>query len=47
MATYIISGIIVAAVVLAIIKLIRDKKNGKTCNCGCDGCSSACKKINS
>ncbi len=39
-------GIILAAVVVAIIvKLVKDKKAGKTgCGCGCDGCgcSSSC-----
>lgn len=40
-------SIIVGAVVLVIlaavaIKLVRDKKNGKTsCSCGCDGCPGA------
>ena len=38
--------IIVGAVVLAVlagivVKLVRDRKKGKACACGCDGCPSA------
>lgn len=42
MSTYIIAGVIAAAVVLVIVKLLRDKTKGKTCNCS--GCSESCHK---
>ncbi|MBO4928530.1 MAG: FeoB-associated Cys-rich membrane protein [Clostridiales bacterium] len=38
--TIIISILLAAAVVLVIVKMIRDKKNGKTgCGCGCSSCA--------
>ncbi len=43
-ATIIISAIILTAVALIIAKMVRDKKNGKTCSscgCGCEGCPIA------
>jgi hypothetical protein len=43
MATYIIGGVVGLAVVLAVVKMIRDRMNGKSCNCGCSGCSESCK----
>jgi len=40
MATIIISGVILAVVILTVIKIIRDKKSGKTsCGCNCQGCA--------
>ncbi|MBQ8825401.1 MAG: FeoB-associated Cys-rich membrane protein [Ruminococcus sp.] len=47
LATIIISVIVIAVVATIIIKMMRDKKNGKTsCGCGCDNCpsSSMCHK---
>jgi hypothetical protein len=44
LATYIIGGLIALAVVLVIVKLIRDKMNGKACNCGCSECPQSCKE---
>ena len=44
MATYIIGGLIGLAVVLAVVKMIRDRLNGKTCNCGCSDCVQSCKE---
>lgn len=39
-----IGSILLLGVVLIIRKLIRDKKSGKGCGCGCEGCalSSQC-----
>ncbi len=47
MGTYIVAGIILAVVILIIVKLVKDKKQGKTsCGCGCSNCpgSSICHK---
>ena len=44
MATFLV-GIVLAAIVAAIIKsMIRDKKNGKSIQCGCDckNCGGCC-----
>lgn len=40
----IVVGLIVLAIVAAIVvKIAKDKKNGKTsCGCGCEGCSHKC-----
>ena len=38
----IITAVIVAAVVAAIVvKLVRDKKRGNSCSCGCESCGSS------
>ena len=46
-ATVILSVLLFAAVVLAVVKIVKDKKNGK-CSCGgqCAGCpmGDCCKK---
>ena len=45
--TVIVSLILAAAVAAVIVKLIRDKRRGRTsCGCGCDRCPSAngCRK---
>lgn len=34
--------IIAAVVFLAVRKVIKDRKNGKSCSCGCSGCSADC-----
>lgn len=36
--TVVICLLIAAAVVLAIVSIVRDKKKGKSCSCGC-GCA--------
>lgn len=43
MGTAIVGGIVIAIVVLAVISIIKDKKNGKSIQCGgdcskCRGC---------
>ena len=52
MIDYIVIGVIVVAVIFAIISIIVDKKKGKTqCGCDCANCSACskngkgCKKI--
>ncbi len=40
MGTFVIAGILVLAVALIIVKLVRDRKKGKSCSCGCEGCPS-------
>lgn len=39
--------LIAAALLLALRKIIRDRRRGKSCACGCDGCpaSSGCNKL--
>lgn len=39
--TSIIVLVILAGVVLAVVKLVKDKKKGKSCGCGCSGCSAS------
>ncbi|MDE7364468.1 MAG: FeoB-associated Cys-rich membrane protein [Ruminococcus sp.] len=40
MGTFIVAAVLVAIIVLIIVKLIRDKKQGKTsCGCGCTNCA--------
>ncbi len=40
LATIIICAILVVVVSLVVIKMIRDKKQGKgSCSCGCSGCA--------
>ena len=44
LSTIIIGLIILAVVVGIVVKMIKDKKNGKTacnCGCGCENCPSA------
>ena len=36
---YLIGGLVALALILALVKIIRNKKQGK-CTCGCDGCPS-------
>lgn len=41
-ATIAVSIVVLGVVAAIVIKMIRDRKNGKTscnCGCGCDGCS--------
>ena len=39
LATILISALLIAAVAFVIIKMIRDRKNGKSaCSCGCADC---------
>ncbi len=46
LATMLIGAVLVSAVLLIIMKMRKDRKNGKTCGCGCDGCpgGSVCRK---
>lgn len=37
--TIIICALLVGAVVIAIISIIRDKRKGKSCSCGCSSCA--------
>lgn len=38
--TIVISILLAAVVILVIVKMIRDKKKGKSsCGCGCSGCA--------
>lgn len=49
LATIIISAVLLLIVVSIIVKLVNDRKKGKTsCGCGCENCpsSSACHKQN-
>ena len=40
--TILVGAIVLVIVLAAIIKIRRDKKNGKgSCGCGCSGCPSA------
>ena len=38
---YIVIGVIAAAITLAIIKLVRNKRKGIKCS-GCEGCTKDC-----
>jgi hypothetical protein len=38
---YLLGGLIAAAVLAALVKIIRDRRKGKGCSCGCGGCPSA------
>lgn len=39
LATIIVLLIVVAVLFLVVLKMIKDKRNGKkSCNCGCGGC---------
>ena len=45
--TIIVGAIVAAVIALIVVKMIKDKKNGKTsCSCGCGGCpmSDMCHK---
>ena len=46
--TIIICALLVGAVALAIVSIIKDKKKGKSCVCGCSSCamSGACHAAN-
>jgi len=48
LASIIIMALIAAALAGAIIKIVRDKKNGSSCSSGCGGCaySEGCKSVN-
>lgn len=41
----VIGALVLAAVIFAVIKIIKDRKKGK-CSCGCEGCafSNTCHK---
>ncbi|MDE6521048.1 MAG: FeoB-associated Cys-rich membrane protein [Ruminococcus sp.] len=40
MGTFIVATVLATIIVLIIVKLIRDKKQGKTsCGCGCTNCA--------
>ncbi|MCQ2588162.1 MAG: FeoB-associated Cys-rich membrane protein [Treponema sp.] len=41
---FLIIGIIAVLVAFAIVKIIRNKKNGK-CNCGCTHCTGCKEKL--
>lgn len=42
LSTIIIGLIVLAVVVSLVVKLIRDKKNGKSsCSCGCEHCAAS------
>ena len=45
-ATIGISAVIVIFAVLAVIGVIKNRRKGKTCSCGCEGCiySKSCSK---
>lgn len=41
MGTFIIGGLLTIVVTLIVVKMVKDKKAGKTsCGCGCSGCPS-------
>ena len=44
MGTWLVGSILVVIIGMVIRKMIRDKKNGKSCGCGtdCKGCSGNC-----
>lgn len=43
MATWIVGGLVLAAVVAIIWKMVLDKRHGKgSCGCDCANCHSAC-----
>ena len=44
LADMIIIGLIAAAVAAAVILIIRNKRRGKGCSCGCEGCPHPCNK---
>ena len=33
--------LVTAAVLLALVKIFRDRRRGKGCSCGCSGCTRA------
>ena len=47
--TILVCAVLVLVVGLVIRKIIRDKRSGKSCDCGCggcDGCCSSCRHAN-
>lgn len=42
MSTYIISGILLILMILAIRSIVKSKKEGSSCGCGCSGCTAQC-----
>ncbi len=36
-----LGALIAAAVLLALVKIFRDRRRGKGCSCGCSGCTRA------
>ena len=41
LSTIVIAAVLLLVVVLIVLKLVRDRKNGKTsCGCGCENCPS-------
>ena len=39
MGTWIVGAVVLVIVGAAARKVYRDRKSGKSCGCGCDGCS--------
>ncbi|MBQ7106201.1 MAG: FeoB-associated Cys-rich membrane protein [Clostridia bacterium] len=40
LASIIVLTVVIAIITLVVIKMIKDKKNGKqNCSCGCEGCA--------
>ena len=40
--TILVSAVVLAAVVAVVVKMVRDKRKGKSsCSCGCSGCPGA------
>lgn len=38
--TLLVGGVLLIIIILVVKKLIRDKKKGQSCGCGCSGCPS-------
>lgn len=38
LATILISAVLLAAVVFIVIRMVRDRRKGSSCSCGCAGC---------
>lgn len=39
---YLLGALVAAAVLLALVKLIRDRRRGKSCSWGCAACAADC-----
>ncbi len=40
--TLAVGGVLLLIIALAVVKLVRDRKRGKSsCSCGCEGCANA------
>ena len=44
MGTFIVGGVLLAIVAAIVIKLVRDKKKGGGCGCGCEECGDEAKE---